>query len=63
MSSASPHRTTSTVAPLATSPAASAAENVAMPHGVGGNVDRMPNERRAGHGNTVHEGTPTTTSS
>ena len=34
-------------APCATSPAASAAENVAMPHDVGGNVDRIPNERTA----------------
>ena len=46
-SSASPQRTTSTVAPWAISPAASAAENVAMPHAVGGNVDRIPNERAA----------------
>ena len=40
-----PQRTTSTVPPLATRPAASAAENVAMPHAVGGKVDRMPNDR------------------
>ena len=39
------------------SPAASAAENVAMPHGVGGNVDKDPERATAGHGTTVHEGT------
>ena len=49
-SSRSPQRTTSTVAPLATKPAASAAENVAMPQAVGGNVDRIPNERNAARG-------------
>ena len=42
-----PHRTTSTVPPLATRPAASAAENVAMPHAVGGKQESIPNDRPA----------------
>ena len=45
LSPAGPDPTTSTVPPLATRPADSAAENVAMPHAVGGKVDRMPNAR------------------
>jgi hypothetical protein len=44
---ATPQRTTSTVAPFATKPAANAAENVAMPQAVGGNVDSNPYDRIA----------------
>jgi hypothetical protein len=45
MSGAASVRTTSTAWPWPTRPAASAAENVAIPHGVGGNVERMANRR------------------
>ncbi len=40
-----PIRTTSTEQPVAIRPADRAAENVAIPHDVGGNVDRIPKDR------------------
>ena len=43
-SGAAPDRTTSTEDPSAISPADSAAENVAMPHDVGGNDETSPKD-------------------
>ena len=61
-----PHRTTSTDAPSAIRPAARAAENVAIPQDVGGNVDRMPidvtvgalGEAERSRNGDVHDRTP-----